>query len=93
MFTLKQLFLGIQVDETWDRAIDRSNPHLVQLFTSGGDYLTEVIYKENRYLGKPLALTPTFSELERFESHILSLLRKIAPNYPFSKNSPVLVAL
>ncbi|MCC5832136.1 MAG: hypothetical protein JJU12_03740 [Chlamydiales bacterium] len=90
MFDLK-LFLGFAPDAEFERLASRANPHLLSLFTGGGDYLSEISYKERRYLGKPVPSSLPVSQLESVELHMLSLLKKLAPDYPFSENPPVLV--
>lgn len=90
MFDLK-LFLGFAPDAEFEQLLSRANPHLLSLFMGGGDYLSEISYNKRRYLGKPLPLTTPVSQLESLEVHLLSLLRKLAPEYAFSENPPVLV--
>lgn len=90
MFDL-QLFLGFPPDTAFERLVSRVNPSLLSLFLEGGDYLSEFSHKNRRYLGKPVPLSTSINQLENLEIHLLSLLRKLAPEYPFSNNPPVLV--
>jgi len=90
MFDLK-LFLGIPADAEFQQALSQVNPNVLSLFMGGGDYLSEFSHNEQRYLGKPVPISPSVNQLESLEAHLLSLLRKLAPEYSFSKNPPVLV--
>jgi hypothetical protein len=90
MFDL-QLFLGFALDSTFDQLVSRANPHLLSLLTKGGDYLSEFSHNHKRYLGKPIPSSLPIAQLESLEIHMLSLLKKLAPEYPFSENPPVLV--
>lgn len=90
MFQLK-LFLGIPSNEALQKELARANPCLRSLFMGGGDYLTEITHSQQRYIGKPIPLSIPVNQLENLEEHILSLLRKLTPEYAFSKNPPVLV--
>ncbi len=88
MYDLK-LFLGIAADVELEKALSKINPHLLSLYMSGGNYLSAVSLKEQRYFGKPAPLSSSVNQLENLETHLLSLLRKLVPEYPLSK--PVLV--
>ncbi len=90
MFDLK-LLLGIAADVEFEQIVGRTNPNLVSLLMSGGDYLSEISLDNQRYLCKPIPLSTTVNQLENIEIHLLSLLRKLAPNYSFAKNPPVLI--
>ncbi len=87
MFQLA-LFLGVASNSTLEHALARANPHLVDLLTSGGDYLSTFTLDENSYLGKPLPLCLSPDQLEAAEDHIISLLHKLAPHY---SPTPILI--
>lgn len=89
MFKL-DLFLGIHIDVELKTALSLANPHLVALFLTGGDYLSELSHENQHYIGKPLPPSPTLSQLESIEIHLLSMIKKLAPHYPF--HLPTLIA-
>jgi hypothetical protein len=92
MFDLK-LFLGFLPDEAFQGQLLQTNPYLTALFIGKEEYLQEINHQGKRYLGKHLSSFPTLDQLEDLEKHILSLLHKLAPHYPFAKNPPVLITL
>ena len=83
------LFLGVKADEAFNGALERANPTLVSLLTGGGDYLSELTRKEGRYIGKHIPLSSTVPQLESLETHLISLLTKLAPDLP---HKPVLLS-
>ncbi len=92
MFDLK-LFLGFAPDEVFQQELQQTNPYLISLFVGKEEYLQEISHQGKRYLGKYLPSFPTLDQLEDLEKHVVSLLNKLTPRYPFSKNPPVLVTL
>ena len=92
MFDLK-LFLGFSTDDSFQQELKLTNPYIVSQFIGREEYLHEVTYQDKYYLGKYLSVYPTPDQLEDLERHLLSLLNKLAPHYPFSDNPPVLVTI
>ncbi len=90
MFDL-QLYLALPTDDTFERAASKTNAHLAALLTSGGDYLSKITIQERRYLGKRVPSSIPVHQLKSVESHLLSLLQKLAPEYTFSKNPLILI--
>ena len=86
-----KLFLCIHIDHELKQALSHANQALVSLFLGGGDYLSPISYQDQSYLGKPVPPLASIIQLENLEVHLLSLLKKLAPHYLFSKNFPVLL--
>jgi hypothetical protein len=92
MFDLK-VFLGFAQNELFQKELRETNPYLTTLFIGKEEYLQEISHLGKRYLGKYLPPFPTLDQLEDLEKHLLSLLNKLAPHYPFVNTPPVLVIL
>jgi hypothetical protein len=92
MFDLK-VFLGFAQNELFQKELQQANPYLTSLFIGKEEYLQEIAHLGKHYLGKYLPLFPTLDQLEDLEKHLLSLLHKLAPHYPFANTPPVLVIL
>lgn len=90
MFDLK-IFLGFPRNEAFQKEIKRANPYLLSLFIGKEDYLRELDHDGLPYLGKYLPSFPTIEQLEDLEKHLVSLLHKLAPSYPFASTPPVLI--
>lgn len=92
MFTLK-LFLGFPADDPFKKELKKANPYLVSLLIGKEEYLQEVVLHEQQYLGKYLSAYPSINQLDDLEKHLLSLLQKLTPGYPFTQNPPKLVTI
>ncbi len=92
MFKLN-LFLGFAGDQLFQKELNKANATLRSLLIGKKDYLEEVNCEGKSWLGKHLAEFPTLEEIEGMEKHLVSLLKKLTPNYPFSENPPRLVTL
>jgi hypothetical protein len=88
-----RLFLGFAPDAAFNQEIAQGNPYLLQLLVGREEYLQEIVHEGITYLGKALASYPTIEQLGDAEQHLLSLLHKLAPDYSFVHNPPVLVTL
>ncbi|MEZ5315363.1 MAG: hypothetical protein R3E91_04040 [Chlamydiales bacterium] len=88
-----QLFLGFPLDSSFEEIISKSHPQLFFFFTKGEKYLIDLVYDKQRYLGKLVPSAMTINELEDLEIHLLSLLKRLAPQYPFSQNPPMLMCI
>lgn len=88
----ERLLLGILQETSLNQHLEKSNPYLVSYFTEGKDYLQKFSVKGKSYLGKPLPSQATLEHIYAMETHILSLLKKIVPSYPFTSNPLVLLS-
>lgn len=87
------LFLGFICDPLFESGLEKATPYWVELLTGGGDYLSKVTVSNVKYLGKFASSLVSLEELENLESNILSLLKRLVPDYPFRTNVPVLLTL
>lgn len=92
MFDLK-LFLGFPIDPLFEEYLHPSSTPMVKLLMSGGDYLSPLDHGSKRYLGKFPSSCPTIEELELLEGNVISLIKKIAPRYPFEGRFPHLLVI
>ncbi len=90
MFDLK-LFLGFAPDDLFESELKKANPHLISLFIGKEDYLQVLEQGGCRYLGKPLYGCPSVDQISDLEKHLLSLLQRLTPHYPFDHNPPLLI--
>lgn len=91
-FQLK-LFVGFSPDSNFEEGVEETNPHLLTLLTSGGDYLQEASYNQKRYLGKSTSSLLSVQQLENLEANVVSLLKRLVPGYPFENHPLCLLAL
>ena len=71
-----KLFLGIPQTPQLKKVLETTNPHLLALLN-----LTPIEQSGSTYLGKEV---PTFANLEQLsnlESHLTSLIKRVAPHY------------
>lgn len=85
MFELK-LFLAFAPDADFKKEMEKGNPYLNTLFIGKDEYLQKITYKGEGYLGKYLPPVSTLDQLKFTETHLLSLLQKLTPNYSFHSN-------
>lgn len=87
MFSV-ELFLGFPLDSSFISALGKLDPREVGVFIRDGDqYLQEVTYREQRYLGKYVGEMSSIESLELIESNVFSLLKKLIPDYPYKEVS------
>ena len=89
------LFLGFPVDMAYLKAIEAVDPNLKAYFLNcqNGDYLCEVNHEGIRYLGKFAGQISNISDLGLLQNHIYSILRRVAPHYPYETIPLVLFSL
>lgn len=65
------------------------------LFIQPGNslYLQEIPYEGEMFLGKNLGKMAELKALDSFRDHLLSLLKKLVPDYPYHEHSLVLLAI
>lgn len=85
------LFLGFLVTPSYEEALKKIDSQLLKLFiNSEKGYLNEVLFEGNKYLGKFPGEVNSLPELLLLEKNIYSILKKIAPDYPY-EDSPLLL--
>lgn len=89
-----ELFLGFPVDDLFALQLENANHNLVKEFTKENDqYLSEIRYKEMRYIGKKAGSIATLSQLELLQENIYSLLKRLVPNFPYEESPLYLLSL
>lgn len=85
MFTSK-LFLGMAVNKSFAARLDQVNPDLVALFLDPRNgYLRSMDREGKRYLGKMVEPSSDLASLELLEANIISLLKKIVPEFTYDQ--------
>lgn len=83
-----QLFLGVEIDDNLSNMLAKANPRLLELLIQNEPiYLQRASCQRKDYLGKYVGDLISLSQLELIELNIMSLLKKISPEYtpqPFS---------
>ena len=78
------LFLGFPVDEAYQAKLLALNPQLLDLFIQkNGEYLQEMVFQGQKYLGRVIASPAQLADLDLLESHIYSLLNRLLPSHPY----------
>lgn len=87
------LFLAYSCSMPFEKKLAKANPHLVDLFTQGDEYLTALSIGEQRLLGKPLTKPMSIESLEQLQKHVESLLKRLVPNDPYLPDHFLLACL
>lgn len=88
------LFVGYAVDEEFQQALGRANPHALDLFiNNNSDYLHRLEGKEGVFLGKFLGRLENLNALEALEANVKSLLLKLVPTLSFQERCLQVVAV
>jgi len=89
-----QLFLGVPLTAEKAEALDKINPSLRALLIKDHDAcLTEVIWNDNKFLGKFAGKFMDLQELELLKNNVYSLIKKLLPSVDVSEGEIVLVAI
>jgi hypothetical protein len=89
--THPRLFIGFPIEGTFSQLLDQVNPTLKKTFIqSEGDYLQEIGHEGRRFLGKSVEGPYEVDALELCQENVYSLLRKLAPEFPFEDHPLVL---
>jgi hypothetical protein len=82
-----QIFLGIKELPPLQEMLRKNPPQLLALFiqdqSEANIYLQRAGYHQHSYLGKFLGSHADLSCLDLIQANITSLLRRLAPEYPF----------
>lgn len=80
------IFLGFPLKEPFIQKLNSVSPGIRDLFICpGSDYLQEMVYKEERYLGKFIRSGVDLAALEMVEANIYSILHKLVPDYSYAE--------
>jgi hypothetical protein len=90
-----QLFLGLPLSDSFLLQLRSLPDSLRELFIQvhSSEYLQEIEHEELGYLGKFLGPSISLSSLELIENNVISLLRKLVPNFPYEENPLLLFAV
>lgn len=84
----RKLFLGFLISQEYENALLAINPQLFALFIhTKSEYLHEIVYHEQRYLGRFIPSPCELSDLELLETHIYSLLKRLVPDHSYENNA------
>lgn len=90
----RKFFLGMAVDSLFQQALSSVNRQILDYYIQNtGNYLQEVSFQEERYLGCFLTSPTETSHLELMELHIFSLLKRLLPHYPYQNSALWLIPL
>lgn len=86
-----ELFMGFPITSEFALLLDSVSPEIKKLFIQENpDYLREVSHNGHSYLGKFAGKIGEASSLELLENNIISLLKKLVPDYPYQQSSLVI---
>ncbi len=87
----RKFFLGFQIDELYQNALSSVNKQLFEHFVqSKGNYLQQVTFQGQDYLGCHLKSPIEISDLELMQVHTFSLLRRLVPETQYLYNHSIL---
>jgi hypothetical protein len=79
-----KLFLGFLVDSTYQNFLNSLNPEVKALYIQKEEtYLQQYLFQNELFLGKMIEIPGNLPHLELSSQNILSLLKKIVPNYSY----------
>lgn len=86
-----QLFLGFRLEKEFQSELDLVPEPLKALFIQNHpDYIQKIDYEGLPYLGKHLGSPVEFNQIDLVKENVISLLRKMVPNYPY-ENIPLVL--
>jgi hypothetical protein len=81
------VFIGMVVNERLQEALDKCEPYNERFFRrNDADYLQMTTAGDKNLIGKRLTRSIPLSEVDNIVSNILSILKKICPDYYFDKS-------
>jgi hypothetical protein len=87
------VYLAFPFDQAFENECRSLDPKILQLFTTGQDYLQWIELNQNKYLGRTCPHPLTFEELQNVVANLKSLVKKIAPHFTLPSTSLRLLAL
>lgn len=89
---LSKMFFGLPIKGELAECLHAIDPKVKALFIRDDDsYLQMVTLDHQNYLGKKLSIATSLASLELLETHIYSILHKLAPAFPAEKNPLMLI--
>ena len=88
------LFFGYPLDEDYREKLERTPLAIRNIFIQGSDEYLQCIEREGiSYLGKSLGQCIDRSAIELAQAHIMSLLKRLVPDYCYHQDSMLLLAV
>ncbi|KAF3361723.1 Uncharacterized protein PHSC3_001722 [Chlamydiales bacterium STE3] len=89
-----ELFLGFQIEKDFADKLQKVNLDVRSLFIKNQPgYLQEVEFQQQRYIGKMIDVNTDLDALFLLKNNILSILKKLVPEFPYKEDSLVLFPL
>lgn len=86
-----ELFLGFHVPAEYAEKLNKVTPEVLALFIQDNPaYLRRVAIDDAVYLGKYIGKSVEVDALSLTKNHILSLLKKLVPEYSYSEDDLLL---
>lgn len=88
------LFFGFPIDAVYREELKKIPPAILNLFIQrGDDYLNRIDQEGVSYLGKSLGQCVDSSAIDLALNHILSLLKRLVPDYHYHQDALVLLTV
>lgn len=89
------LFLGYPLSESYLSQLENLPSPLIEAFIQNqrSEYLQKIEHDGVFYLGKCLESPFDLKDADSLQANLLSLLKKLVPDYPYDQNPIVLIAL
>lgn len=88
------LFYGFPLDEAFMEQFRKVNPEISTMFIQdSSDYLQKISFNNQSFIGKNIGRVTDIDSLNLTQTHILSILNKLVPNYTYKSNVLVLFPL
>ncbi|MBN1493591.1 MAG: hypothetical protein JW938_05530 [Candidatus Omnitrophica bacterium] len=81
------IFIGMIINERLQEALDKCEPYNERFFRRNDpDYLQMTTTGDKSLIGKRLSRSVPLSEIDNIVNNIMSILKKICPDFYFDKN-------
>lgn len=89
-----ELFFGFPINEKFKARLQEVNPYFLSLFIrEGDDYLQQVTFNHEQFLGRKIGQASQLSKLESLQVNIYSILKKLVPDFSVEEIPLVLFSL
>lgn len=86
--------MGVAIEGSFAARYAAANPQIAALFLNPErEYLLEIQHEGKTYLGKTISTSADLASLGQMEANIVSLLKKIVPDYSYDDMEFVLFPL
>ncbi len=92
--TQAELFLGIQVDSILEASLEKIDPKIVNLYINADpEHLKKLEFADKQYIGKGLGEMADSATVLLMATHIVSVIKKLIPDYHLDINSLVVIPI